>query len=85
MPMLFARSGSTAVRRCGRCADCRLIPLPLFESAVARELPDEHAAPLPVMPLPEQVVAHYQTIRLSLKGHPMEFLRATFAQQYENE
>jgi error-prone DNA polymerase len=52
------------------------VPLPLFESATARELPDEHAAPLPVMPLPEQVVADYQTIRLSLKGHPMEFLRA---------
>jgi error-prone DNA polymerase len=57
------------------------IPLPLFESAVARELPDEHAAPLPVMPLPEQVVADYQTIRLSLKGHPMEFLRAMFTRE----
>ena len=31
------------------------------------------------MPLPEQVVADYQTIRLSLKGHPMEFLRPRFA------
>jgi error-prone DNA polymerase len=57
------------------------IPLPLFESAVARELPDEHAAPLPVMPLPEQVIADYQTIRLSLKGHPMEFLRAMFTRE----
>jgi error-prone DNA polymerase len=51
------------------------VPLPLFESAAAREQPDEHARPLPDMPLPEQVVADYQTIRLSLKGHPMEFLR----------
>ncbi len=33
------------------------------------------------MPLPEQVVADYQTIRLSLKGHPMEFLRAMFARE----
>jgi error-prone DNA polymerase len=33
------------------------------------------------MPLPEQVVADYQTIRLSLKGHPMEFLRAMFAKE----
>src|SRR4029078_86168 len=33
----------------------------------------------PLMPLPEQVVADYQTIRLSLKGHPMEFLRTMFA------
>jgi error-prone DNA polymerase len=54
------------------------IPLPLFEIAVAREQPDENARPLPLMPLPEQVVADYQTIRLSLKGHPMEFLRSMF-------
>jgi error-prone DNA polymerase len=57
------------------------VPLPLFESAAARELPEEQAAPLPVMPMPEQVVADYQTIRLSLKGHPMEFLRAMFTQE----
>jgi error-prone DNA polymerase len=55
------------------------VALPLFEIAAAREQPDENAAPLPLMPLPEQVVADYQTIRLSLKGHPMEFLRAMFA------
>src|SRR5712672_1803456 len=54
------------------------VPLPLFEAATAREQPDEGARPLPLMPLPEQVVADYQTIRLSLKGHPMEFLRAMF-------
>ena len=57
------------------------VPLPLFEVAVAREQPDENAKPLPDMPLPEQVVADYQTIRLSLKGHPMEFLRAMFAKE----
>jgi error-prone DNA polymerase len=57
------------------------VPLPLFEVAVAREQPDENAQPLPLMPLPEQVVADYQTIRLSLKGHPMEFLRSTFAKE----
>jgi error-prone DNA polymerase len=57
------------------------VPLPLFEIAVAREQPDEDAQPLPAMPLPEQVVADYQTIRLSLKGHPMEFLRAMFASE----
>lgn len=57
------------------------VPLPLFESAVARELPDEHAAPLPGMPLSEQVVADYQTVRLSLKGHPMKFLRAMFTRE----
>ncbi|HLZ02442.1 MAG TPA: error-prone DNA polymerase [Bradyrhizobium sp.] len=57
------------------------VPLPLFEAAVAREQPDENAEPLPLMPLPEQVVADYQTIRLSLKGHPMQFLRAMFAKE----
>jgi error-prone DNA polymerase len=57
------------------------VPLPLFEIATAREQPDEDARPLPDMPLPEQVVADYQTIRLSLKGHPMEFLRPMFTQE----
>ncbi|HKU09235.1 MAG TPA: error-prone DNA polymerase, partial [Bradyrhizobium sp.] len=57
------------------------VPLPLFEAAVAREQPDENAKPLPSMPLPEQVVADYQTIRLSLKGHPMEFLRERFSRE----
>ncbi|TKT73752.1 error-prone DNA polymerase [Afipia massiliensis] len=57
------------------------VPLPLFTAAAAREQPDEAAQPLPAMPLPEQVVADYQTIRLSLKGHPMEFLRPMFSQE----
>ncbi|MCC8984581.1 error-prone DNA polymerase [Bradyrhizobium acaciae] len=57
------------------------VPLPLFEAATAREQPDEGAKPLPEMPRPEQVVADYQTIRLSLKGHPMEFLREMFARE----
>ena len=57
------------------------VPLPLFEIAAAREQPDEKALPLPGMPLPEQVVADYQTIRLSLKGHPMEFLRPMFTRE----
>jgi error-prone DNA polymerase len=57
------------------------VPLPLFQAAVAREQPDENAKPLPEMPLPEQVVADYQTVRLSLKGHPMEFLRERFTKE----
>jgi error-prone DNA polymerase len=57
------------------------VPLPLFEAAAAREQPDEQARPLPMMPRAEHVVADYQTIRLSLKGHPMEFLRARFARE----
>ena len=57
------------------------VPLPLFQAAIAREQPDENAKPLPLMPLPEQVVADYQTVRLSLKGHPMEFLRERFTRE----
>jgi error-prone DNA polymerase len=57
------------------------VPLPLFEAVAAREQPDEHALPLPVMPRAEHVVADYQTIRLSLKGHPMEFLRTMFSRE----
>jgi error-prone DNA polymerase len=57
------------------------VPLPLFQAAVVREQPDENAKPLPEMPLPEQVVADYQTVRLSLKGHPMEFLRERFTSE----
>jgi error-prone DNA polymerase len=57
------------------------VPLPLFTTAAARELPDEQTQPLPSMPRSEHVVADYQTIRLSLKGHPMEFLRARFERE----
>jgi error-prone DNA polymerase len=57
------------------------LPLPLFTTAAAREQPDERAQPLPSMPLAEHVVADYQTIRLSLKGHPMEFLRERFERE----
>ena len=57
------------------------VPLPLFTAATAREQPDEQARPLPSMPISEHVVADYQTIRLSLKGHPMEFLRARFERE----
>ncbi|WP_089900146.1 error-prone DNA polymerase [Loktanella fryxellensis] len=53
--------------------------LPLF-----RDASDEGAevpVPLPVMPVCEQVVADYQTLRLSLKAHPMSFLRRSLTRQ----
>jgi error-prone DNA polymerase len=53
--------------------------LPLFQPG--RDEGDEPPAPLPQMPLCEQVVADYQTLRLSLKAHPMAFLRASMARQ----
>ncbi|MEH6789910.1 error-prone DNA polymerase [Parasphingorhabdus sp.] len=49
--------------------------LPLFEAAQAKELGAEQDARLPAMTGGEHVVADYQSIRLSLKGHPMGFLR----------
>ena len=52
--------------------------LPLFAAADARELGREADAHLPPMPLSEEVAADYQTTRLSLKGHPMAFLRPLF-------
>jgi error-prone DNA polymerase len=51
--------------------------LPLFAAAREREEGVERALTrLPPMPLSEEVVADYQTQRLSLKAHPMSFLRA---------
>ncbi|WP_374530393.1 error-prone DNA polymerase [Novosphingobium sp.] len=56
--------------------------LPLFAAAAARDEGAE-ALPtrLPVMPLSEEVVADYQTQRLSLKAHPLAFLRASLAER----
>ena len=56
--------------------------LPLFAHAEARDEGSE-AKPvtLPEMPLSEHVVNDYQTIRLSLKAHPMHFLREHYARQ----
>ncbi len=56
-------------------------PLPLFEQAHTPDHGDEPQAGLPDMPLPEHVVADYQTLRLSLKAHPMEFMREYFARK----
>ena len=49
--------------------------LPLFDAAEADELGAEADADLPPTPLVEHVLTDYQTTRLSLKGHPMAFLR----------
>ena len=53
--------------------------LPLFTDgdAEGRETP----VILPGMPVCEQVVADYQTLRLSLKAHPMQFFRRSMATQ----
>jgi error-prone DNA polymerase len=51
------------------------VALPLFEWAQSRETGDEPDTMLPDMPLSEHVVNDYQTLRLSLKAHPLSFLR----------
>jgi len=56
--------------------------LPLFAYAEAREEGlESETAQLPAMPLSEHVVNDYQTIRLSLKAHPMGFLREHYESQ----
>ena len=55
--------------------------LPLFAAADARELGVEPEIRLPEMTASEEVAADYQTIRLSLKGHPMAHLRDVFARE----
>jgi len=50
-------------------------PLPLFAWSETREVGPEPAVALPQMPLSEHVVTDYQTLRLSLKAHPVSFLR----------
>ncbi|MGP1395782.1 MAG: error-prone DNA polymerase [Inquilinaceae bacterium] len=52
-------------------------PLPLF--AAADEAAGEPTVRLPAMRDSEQVVDDYRSLRLSLKGHPMDFLRPAYA------
>jgi error-prone DNA polymerase len=70
---LDRREGLWAVRRLSDDA-----PLPLFAPRNTPDMGVEQIAPLPVMPLPEHVLADYQTTRLSLKGYPTQFLRTHF-------
>jgi len=52
--------------------------LPLFAAADAAEQGAEQVPILPLMPRSEQVLQDYQTTRLSLKDHPVSFLRAGY-------
>ena len=56
--------------------------LPLFSAMAVRDQGVETTPTrLPAMPLGEEVVADYQTLRLSLKAHPLAFLRASLAER----
>lgn len=54
-------------------------PLPLFEAADQRGERPEPAVALPAMADGEQVVEDYRTLRLSLRAHPLSFLRQRLA------
>ncbi|VAW18806.1 Error-prone repair homolog of DNA polymerase III alpha subunit [hydrothermal vent metagenome] len=55
--------------------------LPLFAHARATGLGEDEEVTLPPMPLGEHVVHDYRTLRLSLKAHPLAFLRDKLAQR----
>jgi error-prone DNA polymerase len=82
-PTRSDRSGSTGVPRCGTRGRFKQAPdLPLFAYAEERDEGDRSSpARLRRMPLSEHVVNDYQTVRLSLKAHPMHFLRAPYGAQ----
>lgn len=53
--------------------------LPLFAAADIAEQGTDPLVKLPVMPLSEHVIQDYQTTRLSLKQHPISFLRERYS------
>ena len=53
--------------------------LPLFDAAEVSGFGEEGRTGLPEMPLSEHVLQDYQTTGLSLKSHPMHFLRERYA------
>jgi error-prone DNA polymerase len=55
-------------------------PAPLFEAMGLVEADGRPPEALPKLSASEEVVGDYQTIRLSLKGHPVSFLRERLAQ-----
>ena len=55
--------------------------LDLFAAMEAPELGQEPDSALPTMPLSQEVAIDYQVQRLSLRGHPLQFLRARLARE----
>ncbi len=55
--------------------------MPLFDHAdsASRDLQNEPQARLPVMPQSEHVIQDYRSLSLSLKAHPVSFLRGAFS------
>ncbi len=57
----------------------RAAPAPLFAAMGLEEADGPPPPALPAAPLSEEVVCDYETIRLSLKAHPVSFLRDRLA------
>ena len=55
--------------------------LPLFETAAKADLQAEPDARLPPMPMGEEVINDYRFLSLSLKAHPVSFVRAALAER----
>jgi error-prone DNA polymerase len=55
--------------------------LPLFAATDSAEQGGEPSVALPLIPPSEEVIQDYQTTRLSLKDHPMRFLREVHARR----
>jgi len=75
---------ATGIDRRAALWEVRRMPddaLPLFAAAAARELGREADMQLPAMADAEQVVIDYQLTRLSLRDHPLAFLRAALASE----
>ncbi len=68
---LDRRAALWAIRGLRRAGDKD--DLPLFASAAAREIEPDFA--LPAMPLGQHIVEDYRHLHLSLKAHPVSFLR----------
>ncbi len=68
---LDRRQALWAVKALDEMKSSRALPLPLFADLA----PAEDRVDLPEMPLAQHVVEDYQTLRLSLKRHPVAFLR----------
>jgi DNA-directed DNA polymerase III PolC len=81
---LTRREALWAAKALGRVGD-RDDDLPLFAAdsgpALARIVSREPDVALPAMPLGEEVVNDYRFLRLSLRAHPAQFLRADLSQR----
>ena len=81
---LTRREALWAAKALGRVGD-RDDDLPLFavdsDAAAARIVSREPDVSLPPMPLGEEVVNDYRFLRLSLRAHPAQFLRADLDQR----